>query len=213
MRKPWLYLALVVVVMVAIMLVGCPKKAQPPPDTAALPTPAPGPEADQPEPAEPETGESAVSEVVLTKELLDQWLACAKDEKIHKIADDLGTETPDDSLASMKDAIKGMAASAELQEAVKAHGFENAEKWAAVTIKVMAGLLSAQLAEAQEQMAQMGDAPGLDEAKAQMEKQIAEAKEAFGELSEEEQQVIDESLDDIKDAMGPDDSSEAPAGE
>lgn len=211
-RKPCLYLALAVVLVVTAMLVGCPKKAQPPPDTAALPTP-PGPEADQPEAVEPETAELPASDVVLTKELLDKWLACANDENVRKIAGGMDTEAKDDDLGSMKTAIEGMAASAELQEAVKAHGFESAEQWAAVTIKVMAGLLSAQLAQAEEQMAQMGDAPALDDAKAQMEKQIAEAKEAFGELSDDEQQVIDESLDDIKAAMEQDGGSGGPAGE
>jgi hypothetical protein len=187
------------------MLVGCPKKAEPPPETATLPTPAPGPEADQPEVVEPEGGESGPGDVVLTKELLDQWIACANDEKIQEIADDMDTGSPDDDLGSMREAIEGMAASAEFEAAVKAHGFESAGQWAAVTIKVMAGVFNAQLAdqlaEAEEQMAEMGDVPGSEEMKASMEKQIAMVKEGFGELSEDEQQVIDESLEDLKAAM------------
>jgi hypothetical protein len=201
MRKPCLWLVLAVVLVMTAVLVGCPKKAAPPPDTTTLPTPAPGPEADQPEAVEPETGESGPGDVVLTKELLDKWLACANDEKVREIADGMDTDTEGDDLSSMREAIEGMAAGAEFQEAVKAHGFESAEQWAAVTIKVMAGLFSAQLAEAEEQMAEMGDAPGLEEAKASMEKQIAMAKEAFGELTEDEQQVIDDSLDEVKAAV------------
>jgi hypothetical protein len=201
MRKPCLWLVLAVVLVMTAVLVGCPKKAEPPPDTTTLPTPAPGPEADQPEAVEPETGESGPGDVVLTKELLDKWLACANDEKVREIADGMDTDTEGDDLSSMREAIEGMAAGAEFQEAVKAHGFESAEQWAAVTIKVMAGLFSAQLAEAEEQMAEMGDAPGLEEAKASMEKQIAMAKEAFGELTEDEQQVIDDSLDEVKAAV------------
>jgi hypothetical protein len=207
-RKPCLCAALVVVMLTTAMLVGCPKKAEPPPDTSALPQPPDTTEVQPPEVAEP-----AASEVVLTKALLDQWLACAKDESIRKIADDLDTETTGDDPASMKAAIEGMAANAQLEEAVKAHGFASAQEWAAVTLKVMVGMFNATLAEATEQMAEMGDVPQVQEAKAEMEKQAAEFREALGELSAEEQQLIDGALDDLKNAMDEEEGSGGGAAE
>jgi hypothetical protein len=207
MRKPCLWLVLAVVLVMTAVLVGCPKKAAPPPDTTTLPTPAPGPEADQPEAVEPETSESGPGDVVLTKELVDQWIACANDEKIRKIVEDLRGGTRADDPGSMRDMIEGMAAGAEFEEAVKSHGFESAAEWAAVTVKVMAGFQSASMAKAREQMGQMGDAPGLDEAKAKMEKQMAAGEKAFGGLTEDEKQVIDDSLDEIKAALKGDDGS------
>jgi hypothetical protein len=212
MRKPCLYLALAVVIAMTALLVGCPKKAQPPPDSAALPTP-PGPDADQPEAVTPETGEPEVPEVVLTKELVDQWVACAKDEKIKKLLHDVGSGKPDDDPGLIRSAIEGLGTSAELEAAVKGHGFDSAEQWVGVTLKVMAGLFNASVAEAEKQMAELGDAPGLEETKAEMEKQITAFREAFGELTDDEQQIVDDALDQIEDAMKQDDDSAGAADE
>ncbi len=199
--KPCLCVALAVVILTTAMLVGCPKKTEPPPDTSVLPESSAVIEAEQPEVVEAETAELAITEVVLTKELVDQWIACVEDKEIKDLLDDLGGDEGGDDPASLKAALEGMAASAELDDAVKGHGFESAEQWAAVSIKVMAGLFNAQMAEAEEQMAEMGDAPEIQAAKAEMEEQVAAFRETLGELTEDEQQVVNDALDDIKASM------------
>jgi len=181
--KPCLCVALAVVVLATAVLVGCV-------------------ETDQPEGVvEVETGEPVVTEVVLTKELVDKWIACVEDKEIKDLVESLGGDEGGDDPASLKAALEGMAASAELDKAVKSHGFDSAQQWAGVSVKVMAGLFSAKMAEAKEQMAEMGDAPEVQTAKAEMEKQLTAFQETFGELTEDEQQVVNDALDKIEASM------------
>jgi len=200
--KPCLCVALAVVVLTTAVLVGCPKKTQAPPDTSVMPESSAVVETDQPEGVvEVETGEPVVTEVVLTKELVDKWIACVEDKEIKDLVESLGGDEGGDDPASLKAALEGMAASAELDKAVKSHGFDSAQQWAGVSVKVMAGLFSAKMAEAKEQMAEMGDAPEVQTAKAEMEKQLTAFQETFGELTDDEQQVVNDALDKIEASM------------
>ncbi len=229
MHRTQLLAALAVVLVMTLVLVGCPKKQPPPtapgvvsglkaggpagttppegagaakaPETGA--TTGPG-ETKAPGTAAP-AGVTGLPSVTLTDQNVKDWIASTKDPKVKAILDKMKpAQTPGaDAMGEAKKAIASAAANAELDVAVKVHGFKDAKEWAAVTMKVMAGIMPAmqKMAEAQMPAAKKGS-PEYQKMKAQMDAEIAKSKQVFGELSAEEQKVVEQGFASLSKAMG-----------
>jgi hypothetical protein len=214
MRKTQLLAALAVVLVMTLVLVGCPKK-QPSPTPGAGPAPKAGgpagatpPEgagtAKAPETAAP-AGPTGLSSVTLTDQTVKNWIASTQDTKVKAILDKMkpAEAAGADAMASAKKAIESAAANAELDKAVKVHGFKDGKEWAAVTMKVMAGIMPAMQKLAEEQMpATKKGSPEYKKMKAQMDDEIAKSKQVFGELSADEQKVVEQGFAGLSKAMG-----------
>ncbi len=143
--------------------------------------------------------------VTLTDQNVKDWIASTKDPKVKAVLDKMKpAETPGaDAMGEAKKAIESAAANAELDNAVKVHGFKDAKEWAAVTMKVMAGIMPAmqKMAEAQMPAARKGS-PEYQKMKTQMDDEIAKSKQVFGQLSPEEQKVVEHGFASLSQAMG-----------
>jgi len=236
MRRTHLMVALAVVVMMTAILAGCPKK-QPAPgggSTAGGPagavgvtpggtsgpaqpgTPAPGATTAETPPTAAAGGAAGAGlpSVTLTADILKRWIASTQDQKVKAVLDKLKPEEkPGAGLGNTKKAIETAAKSGELDAAVKAHGFKDAEEWAAVTVKVMAGLVPAMMKMTEGMGGSMDKkSPEYKQMKADMDKQIAESKAAFGELAPDEQKVVEAAFADLAKAMGEPGAAKGGAG-
>jgi len=227
MRRTHLVVALAVVVMMTAILVGCPKKqpapaagpeAAGPPGSVGVTPGAAVPAAKTPEaPPGAATGAPAavgLPSVTLTADNVKRWIASTQDKKVKAILDKMKPEEkPGAGLGNVKKAIEAAAKSSELDAAVKAHGFKDAQEWAAVMVKVMAGLVPATM-KMTEGMAGSLDkkSPQYKQMKAEMDKQIAQSKATFGELGPDEQKVVEAAFAELAKAMGEPGAAKGGAG-
>ena len=189
MKKMYVCAALIVVFALTMALAGCPKKTETPPagaGTSTVTPPAGGGEEVNDDEASADTGDG----VALTAELMDQWLAATEDDTINEIMDEIKSGDDDDPMA-IAAALDSMSDNAKLDDAVKAHGFADADEFIAVTKKAMSGMMTAMLEPLMEMTKSMGgDETEGSEEMAEMEGQIEAAKEAFGELSDDEMEIV-----------------------
>jgi hypothetical protein len=193
------YAVLFAVVALVVLLAGCPAKR-----TAETPTGTPpastgsgaaAPEAPPTAAAEPAAG------AALTEDTVKRFMASMEEDKIDEIMDgigkELGLEGKDKETAeSIKKMLDKAATSAELTEAVKAHGFKDAAEWVETMKRVLPGMSAAMekvLADTMgPEAAKKGETPAEDD-------EFAALKEAFGEPSEADIAVIAKV---VKDEMG-----------
>ena len=219
-RKSHLLLALAAVLILSLTLCGCPKKQPASPagtgagKTGETPKTG-GPEkggptgetakTNEPEKAGP-TGVGGLPTVTLTADNVKNWVATTSDKKIKDIFDKIKPkeEKGKDEYAQAKQAIEKAADNADLDAAVKTHGFKDAKEWAAVTLKVFAGLMPLMM---DEMASKMGPAernsPEYQKMKTEMDTQMKKWTAAFGELSAEEKQLLKSALPEIQKAMTP----------
>jgi len=184
------YAVLFVVVAVAAILAGCPAE-EPAATSAGAPAASAGAGAAAPE-TPPTTASEPAAGAALTEDAVTRFLASMEDDKIDQAMDgigkELGLEGPEkESAESLKKILDKAATSAELTEAVKAHGFADAAEWVETMRRVLPGMAAAMEKVLVEMMGpevagKGGASPEDDE--------FATFKEAFGEPSQEDIDVI-----------------------
>lgn len=195
MRSMSRFVPVAVVLLLALILAGCPSRQ----DTSATepmpPEVGEGTDVASTEP-EPAAGDEAAP-VTLTKETVRNFMASMEDEKIEEamdaIAKELGAEDKDDPEA-IKQVLEQAATNADLDEAVKAHGFSGAEEWVQVAQKVMPGLAVATLKVMAEAMGMDEDSQELKDMMAEGDEDLKAFADAFEPPTEEDVQVMVEVL-------------------
>ncbi len=176
------------------------------------------------EPAAPEGGEQAAApggeagapaaqptEVKLTKDIVTNWIASARDEKVNDILSSVEQEQPEEQtpgaeedLSKLRERILDLGANAQLNDAIKAHGFDSAEQWAKVTVRIMAGLVPAMRDMALESLVEAGvstDSQEYQELKADLEQEVEKVGEQLAELTDEEKQIVKDMAEEIMSAL------------
>jgi hypothetical protein len=198
MKKLHVCLALLVVFVLTAFLVGCPNKTdtETPEMSGVGATPPPVIDTGGGE----DTGDDAADvptspeDVELTQEKLDMWIASMEDEGVKGTSQAIADEHKTDAGGprDMGQVFEALAASAELDEAVKAHGFADAAEWSAVSRKVLAGVTARQVEQAK--------AEGGDPTEAGM-LELEQLAASLGEVTEDEQKVVDDNMDAIEDTL------------
>ena len=183
------YAVLFVVVALVVLLAGCPAK-----ETAETPTgtPAASTGSGAAAPEAPPTAVEPAAGAALTEDTVKRFMASMEDDKIDKIMEGIGKELglegkEKETAESIKKMLDKAATSAELTEAVKAHGFKDAAEWVDTMKRVLPGMAAAMEKVLAEMMgpeaAKKGEASPSDD-------EFAMFKEAFGEPSQEDIDVI-----------------------
>jgi hypothetical protein len=179
-----------------LLLAGCPRR-QPP----AQPPPAPPPSAKAP-PAEAETkAPPRAITVVLTKDLVTRWIASMQDPKVKAIlekerkAAEAAEPSASQGPAGLREDIEARAKIPELNQAVKAHGFTDAQQWTDVTLKVFSGWMVSVKGRVVTTFDRKS--PEYRQASGDAEKEKAQTYQALAPLTEQEQKLIDSMLTEI----------------
>jgi len=184
------YALLLVAIALVALLAGCPAK-QPAETPTGTPAASAGPGAAAPEPP-PTTAPEPAAGAALTEDTVKRFMASMEDDKIDGIMEGIGKELglegkEKETAESIKKMLDKAATSAELTEAVKAHGFKDAAEWVDTMKRVLPGIAAAMEKVLAEMMgpeaAKKGEAPPEDD-------EFATFKEAFGEPSQEDIDVI-----------------------
>ncbi|HJN15234.1 MAG TPA: hypothetical protein QGH10_07090 [Armatimonadota bacterium] len=194
MKKLYVCAAMIVVFALSLTLVGCPKTPDAPGDgDITAPTNL---EDDAPadEPTDDDASADTGGGVTLTTELVDGWVAATKDDAVGAIMDEMEPEGDSNDPAAMAAAFDAMKGNAELEEAVKAHGFSGADEFVEVTKKVMSGMMTSMIEPMLEMAKSMGGDEAGGEELAEAEAQLKGAKEALGELTAEEMEIVEAAI-------------------
>lgn len=194
MRTAVRCMPVLVVALLALALAGCPRKAPSATETQRPAAPAGA------GPIE-ETGamgakDEAVADAAatgLTNEVVKNFMKSVQDDGIAKIMDetkdDLAVED-EDSPGALKQILEKAATNAQLDEMVSKYGFASAAEWTDMAKRLIPGLGHATVVV-------MTEAAGIEEGSDQFERQVAKAKEelaemdeVFGEPTEQDLQVI-----------------------
>ncbi len=206
MRRLSYLLPLLFVVLLALILGGCPSRQETTEMETVPPVGGEGPDVASVEP-EPAAGEEAAS-VTLTKEMVKGFMASLDDEKVEEvldaIAEDTGAEDDEDP-ETIRQALEQAASDPDLDEAVKAHGFSSGEEWVQAAKKILPGWGLA-MAEVMDEMAK---ALGIEEDSEEYKKMMEERDEGFAAFTEtfepptdEEVQLIIEALKEMQEEAG-----------
>jgi hypothetical protein len=186
------HVVLAVLLALVVLLAGCPPK-QPAATPTGTPSASTGPAPAAPEGAPAETPAATAepaSGAALTEDVVKRFMASMDDKKIDGIMDGIGKELglkDKESPESIKKMLDKAAGSAELTEAVKAHGFKDAAEWTETLKRVLPGMSTAMEKVITDMM---GPEAAKQPAGAAGEDEFAAMKKAFGEPSEADVAVI-----------------------
>ena len=175
--------------MLAALLAGCPK-------------PEDGPSSGADQSLVPdvtgEAGTGVVAElaagITLTPELVERWIASTGEPEVRKVLAIVDSRKTMDDPGQIKAAIARASGSAELDEAVKAHGFKGSNEWIGTTARIIAGAVPALMEVGLEMVVSLGvdeDSAEYLEHRDEVDKKIDEAHKAFGAVTPEEQTLVD----------------------
>lgn len=203
MLRSTLFVLAVAVLVLTLVLGGCPKKQEAVQSPPVVPT---GPAA-QGEPAadtaasQPPAGEAAGATApagAVTKEQVKGFMASMEDKQVEAVMDKLSKDagvdkkSKDVDAAAMAKVFEAAAKSAELDKAVVAHGFKDAAEWVTAAKVVFPGMGHAM---AKAMAPTLGVKEGTPEFEKMMkESEFAEMEKAFAKLTPEQQKLVDEAV-------------------
>jgi hypothetical protein len=150
----------------------------------------------------PAAGEPAWGTIALTQPVFDAWVASGRDSRIAKIYARAAPDPEADAdLGALASKLKALATDPKLDALARLYGFTGARAWVEATLKVNSGILGALLVGARKDL----EASPMDKNSAEykatieeLDKELREWRAAWGSLTEDEQQVVSDSLEEVR---------------
>ena len=144
--------------------------------------------------------------IVLTSQVLDAWMETYRDPRVSVIYADStpDLEDEDDDGTGAVEGLKALVDDEELDRLVKLHGFTGAPAWVDATLRMNSGIICSVMIAMDEEYGGPTEDQASPEYKAyreEFDKEVARLRELWGPISDAEQALVMDALDDVRMVM------------